>query len=277
MMIDQKTMKEFQESYEFLSNHPAFADYRNSGMGAFVDCEGIWTVCKNGHALEGSPKTINVNPEDERFQEFVEKADEENISRLGHLKMVGQDSEDGDDEIFYVEVEYADYYGQEWEADHIEVWLESGMKRHFKEDEVNEFGYHTPQQWHDYDLNIHERTLEEAVISMAKVVKKKYGDFSMHGANDISPKWIDEYNKKANPFDRSLEINEMFAKHRKMIDENKYVRLMEHHYNEMWWQLWAKDNLSSFYKDHDEWGGNKIHPVDVSHLIDYDKFVATFK
>jgi hypothetical protein len=257
-------MREFKEAYCFIENHPAF--YNSRQDVAFHFWTSVQSVCKHGYALEDSPKTIKIWGSHERYQEFRDKAKEEDI----------EDFEE-DTSLSSVDVDYEDFFGCAWKEDRIEIWLESGPYRYFQED-IEKGVIYNPQGWADHELDMGGPSYEAVIIELAKKVKEKYGNFSSSPFenNSIIPEWITEFNKDKHPFDIDLLRDEgwqaMSDRSDKLIAERKYIRVRSEEENEIWWQLWAKEHLPTFFKDYMEWGGVKYHPIDVEHLVDYEKF-----
>lgn len=133
-------------------------------------------------------------------------------------------------------LECIDYNTKKCKIDLTYFCFELGPCRYFPKEKRMEY-------WDDYTLFTRSKSFEKGIISLAQKVKKIYGNFS---TESIEPQWIKEYNKGKEPF-----FTEPCSKkgYTQLITNKDYVFLMPHHYNEIWWQCWAKENLKSMYEE----------------------------
>jgi len=244
-------MLQFQESFNFVNDHPAFL----SPYCSAIDHIMVMKVCKNGYSLNNSPKTINIYKDHPRFLEFVNDT-EEDSKRYGY----NDDFTENKNDLLSIEIDYEKFYGYKWRFAYIEVWIEGGATRFLSKDEHT--GKERWESWHDIDLDCSGRTYEEAVIKYAQLVKDRYGDFSCWGENDIVPKFVRDYNKGKEPFSFSDSKTKGF----KNIDFNDdYLSIKDEEENEIWWQIWGKKNLPDMFDI-------KSETIDVSHYLDEKEF-----
>jgi hypothetical protein len=250
----------FIEAYNFLYNHPAFAgDFENCCH--FIPVE----VCKNGYCLDAFVrKVISLYPGDDRFQEFWDKASEDDKY------------EDFYDGLHKITVDYVEYFGYPYEIDHVEFWVEVGPKRKFfdpnRSDDFNRLSNY--QTWHDYELNVKNcRTYEEAIIKTAEAVKERYGDFSI---DSMTPDWVKENNDKLNLMDCFKKIeddpNPDLNGDYEYIPNPEYIFIMEEDANEIWWQDYFISKFPEF--DSSEMCG---YVKDISHFRSKEKWAKYWK
>jgi hypothetical protein len=255
--MNKKKMVQFKEAFDFVNAHPAFT-------GEFGDRDPISNtmvvkVCKNGHALDDWHKWITIYEDNPRFSEFIDKVPEDR--KRYHYK---ENLEEDRNNVFSIEVDYVDYYGYDWEFDHVEIWIEGGASRFFVE--CKNSGEPRWENWHDSELNSSGPTYEDAVIEFAKKVKEKYGNFSHWGKNEVVPTWVREYNRGKEPvFFEPVDGGKFFT-----MNHNKdYISVSSTEENEIWWQIWGKEHLPDMFET-ESW------TLDVSHYIDYEKFKEKF-
>jgi hypothetical protein len=206
------------EAANFIDDHPAFAGYSRSGEGSL--CIGRWKACKNGVSWEpgGNPR-IYLYDGDERYDEF-------------------ESDEDGE-----VCVGYREYYGYDWEYDHVETWIEGGNCFWEKVDSLHH-NWHSieinGERWfddyyHDYELDVSGESYGHALIKFAEKVKEKYGDWSVEPEveNTIVPGWIDEWNEG-----KGVDLDAVFP----FKKNPEYVYLDQYHLNALWyWRHEGRD------------------------------------
>ena len=209
------------EAANFIDDHPAFAGCRRSGEGSL--CIGRWKVCKNGVSWEpgGNPR-IYLYEGDARYDEF-------------------EKDEDGE-----VCVGYREFYGYDWEYDHIETWIEGGNCFWKKIDSLHH-NWHSieinGERWfddyyHDYELDVSGESYGHALIKFADKVKDKYGDWSIEpkAENTIIPSWIGEFNKGKDIFPgmRAAILGDGVSGMSFERNED-YVFLHDYHFNALWY------------------------------------------
>ena len=275
-MISKKIMKEFQESIDFLEDHPAFAcggipplkkKYRNNMIPIKPYDMMVMTVCKNGYALEMTPPYISVYPDNPRYEELKERIGEKAISKgltvgieYKEYKIIPEDKNE------HLEVDYEIFYGYPWKEDHVEVWLETGCRRFIKK--CSHSKKPRWERWADWDLNVSAKTFEEAIIKLAKKVKDEYGDFS---SEDMIPKCVKEYNEKIRDINKEkfgdgIELLMCTFNGRGGL---KSLFLRDAEINEIWWQTYNLKNNQDKYSQKDTY-------LDVSIYLDVDKFKNKF-
>jgi hypothetical protein len=203
---------EFYDAYHFIDNHPAFMGDIYQGISSLVTlvslcCKHNWTEHTPFYVYEGEP----------RFDEFLNKGYTENY-----------ESEDKTGNPYCIWVPYEVYFNEEWEFDHIEVKLEGGP--HYYDNEAT-----SPRNWQrfiDRKLEVSERTYEDAIVSFAKKVKERYGDY---GCYTIQPSWISEHNKTHPSFDIN-DLSSMFKDGVFCINPD-YIHLSQQEVNALWWHF----------------------------------------
>jgi len=142
--------------------------------------------------------------------------------------------------------------------DHYDIILESGYRRFILADALSD----KPRwnSWHDYENDVSAPSYEEAVIALASKLKKEYGDFS---SLNIVPEHVKNYNNSIMRFTDKVNDGDIMAFFNSPL-RNCTIKVTDAEKNEMWWQTFAKENNIS--EDND----SKF--LDVSHLLDEDKF-----
>jgi hypothetical protein len=218
----------FYEAYNFIDMHPAFCGPMFRDGIRSVEMR-VFKACKND-IDDLSP--IFVYEEHIRFKDFLNRGFTE--SKV-------------DDKVYEVWVPYEEYYGYEWEFDHVEVRLCGGAWRYIN--------FHGEWVWQQSGLiEVVGSFYEEAFIKFADKAKEVYGDWSKSEFDDntVVPKWIQEHNKIHRPFDFSKPFTDgKFERN----EENISMNIEE--LNSLWWERTdAKDLFEGMEK------------VDISHLTE---------
>jgi len=174
-MVDQAIMSDFLNSYNFLCNHPAFGGWFLNSLNVMVV-----ETCSRGILLPGDHKGITIYERDldpELFEQYWLEAEE--------------DDRNDDSSYRSIEIEYEKFYGEPWKVDHVEVWLETGCVEYTKD--LTEGIMEQVQHCHDIDLDVGGLTFEEAIINLAKLVKKHYGDFSCEDFKNKNERCVFEW------------------------------------------------------------------------------------
>ncbi len=245
LRMSEEIMNNFQESYGFIQDHPAFG-WREIN----VDMD-IRNCCRNGYDLNMTPKEIYIDKDNPRHREMLELS---KIDPEIQLEFWDDGEPLKEIEAKYqlpaVKVPYKTFFGYKWEEDHIEIWLESGAMRYIEQENRWE-------RWHDSDVEASGRTYEDAIINLASRIKSVYGDFHKDTRDNVLiPEWVKEWNQK-----HPLSIDDLFSNGR--MNAVKYISINGIHFNELWWHKHGneKTSMSVNYK-----------PVDISFLLDYKEF-----
>jgi len=282
-MISYEVMKQFQEANEFLEDHPAFACGGITPLHVKkfnpyhkpcspVSLTMIVNVCEKGYSLDGVPPLIEVYPDNPRYEELKSRVGERALSR-GLTKGIQYRSFMllEEDKKEHLVVDYQIYFGVEWKAKGIEVWLRTGRRRFIKTCSWSK----EPrwESWLDEDLSVGAKTYEEAIIELAKKVKLCYGDFNQE---NILPEWIENYNRSI------YEINDKIYGSgvdgmMKMINDNnspRTIHLSDAEINEIWWQKHEVKRMKEIYPNRESDIVDKY--LDVSLYLDEKKFNRKF-
>ena len=245
LRISEEIMNNFQESYDFIQDHPAFG-WREMNL----DME-IRNCCRNGYDLNMSPKEIDIDGDNPRHQEMLELSKTDDKIHLEFwdegevLNGVGTEYQ-----LPSIKVPYKTFFGYEWEENHIEVWMESGAMRYVEQEARWE-------RWHDTNVESSGRTYEDAIINIASKIKSCYGDFHKETRDNVLiPEWVKEWNQK-----HPLSIDDLFSNGR--LNAVKYISISGIEFNELWWHKHGLENTSM---------RANFKPSDISFLLDYKEF-----
>jgi len=245
LKISEEIMNNFQESYDFIRDHPAFG-WREMNVNTQIR-----NCCRNGYDLNMSPKDIYLDRDSPRYAEMLElsKTDDgvhlefwDEMALPGHIPAEHQ--------LPDIKLPYEKFFGYKWEEHHIEVWLESGAMRYVETDNRWE-------RWNDADIESSGRTYEDAIISLASKIKSVYGDFNQDTRDNVLiPEWVTEWNEK-----NQLSIDDLFNSG--VMNSGKYISINGIHFNELWWHKHGVENKSII---------TNFKTVDISFLLDYKEF-----
>lgn len=201
---------EFYDAYNFIDSHPAFIGDIYRGVSSLEVL--VFKCCKNDQ-VEHSP--VYIYKDSDRYEEFLGKG---NVERF--------ESEDKSGTPDCIWVHYEDYFNEEWEFDHIDVVLEGGAHYY----DINAVSPWNWQRLLDRKITSSATTYQEAIISFAKKVKERYGDYDY---NNVCPRWIYDHNKDNPSFDIE-NLSSMFEDGRLVRDPN-YIPITEQEENALWW------------------------------------------
>jgi len=245
LRMSEEIMNNFQESYDFINDHPAFG-WRELNIEMRIN-----NCCRNSYDLNMSPKDIYIGRNNPRHQEMLElsKTDSE-----VHLEFWDEGEPLHELSTEYqlpsIKVPYKTFFGYEWKEDHIEICLESGAMRYVEQDNRWE-------RWHDVDLESSGRTYEDAIINLASKIKSCYGDFHKDTRDNILiPEWVREWNQK-----HPLSIDDLFSNGR--LNSVKYISIGGIEFNELWWHKYGIENTSMRVD---------FKTFDILFLLDYKEF-----
>jgi hypothetical protein len=228
MKMTKEESFKFYEAYNFIDMHPAFCGPMFRDGSRSVEAR-IFQSCKNDI---DNLSPIFVYEEHTRFQEFLNKG-------LTESKV--------DDKVYEIWVPYKDYYGYEWEFDHVEVRMCGGAWVYVE--------FEGNWVWQQSGLiETVGTSYEEAFVKFADEAWKLYGDWSKseYDDNTVVPKWIQDHNKINRPFDFNKPFTDGKFERNK---ENISMTIQE--LNALWWERTEAENLFDGMKT-----------VDISHLTE---------
>ena len=242
-------MIQFKKAYDFLINHPAFGyDFNDSLLIS------PQAVCVNGYT---KTKTISICKDHKKFNKLWELYKD----RTDRLEVYTLDLEKKEivtkDEVDSIEADYEDIFGAKWSFHKIELWIELYVCRYYVSENSNIVNHNK------FELGgISADTYEEGIIKLAKILKKKCGNYQAFKDSTFKtiPAWIEENNKLIN------WENYYQSKNQKYV----YAYLTEADYNTYWWiekgfALFPDRFDEQYFQNSEQW-------YNVEHLKDIESF-----
>ena len=228
-----------EKDIDFLNSHPAL----NMGSGDFFNTNFIWSmwqICKNGvikeHFISAKNVQVWLNKGDKRFDELIK---------------IYRDADDTDEDVadpsYTLYVPYREVYGCEWEFEKYEYLADVSIIK-FDKEKLKKGEHFYPQECFSRFQGCHVScdTYEDSIISIAKLVRQTYGDFSYDSFFTDEEK---ENHKTERAFNMEIipesDRNDKGGRNYLMVDNLKYLEVSDAQLNLRWWDWFRK---TDYYK-----------------------------
>lgn len=260
-------MLEFEKSYNFLVNHPAFCGHFHNCFSYYVE-----KVCKHGYS---KTDYINLYKDDKYFKKYYKMwlKNKKSCEVVG-MKYYKNKSNIPFEDVYKIEVKYEDYYGYKWKYNHVQYWSELAIVRLYINEEKQ---YILPQTFLIKTSFKEKGNFERLIIEVAKYVKKELGNYKMEEKYFKSiPSWIKDYNTEEHKKDFFIKLKKNEKTGQMSYTINKHynpVYFDEKDYNALWWNEFGINKFDKqFDFNSDSYLTKNYRWFDLKHLENIDSF-----